>query len=481
MGRVPAMSKRCVVIGGWLLLSAAPAVAQEAKVSASLSSETGAEAEATSDGAKAPDASQSNDEFGHVLELGVFTGALFPSPRHALYSYEPQREYRPATRYELGGRAGIYPADWFGLEAEFMHARGAVSRADDTGDQLPRADFNAYRGHLLFAIPHRSVEPFILVGGGLFQVMSRPLGPEFAPAGHGGLGIKVRVSRDLAIRIEGRENVTERDNDVYSGLAFHEEVQIGLSGLLGIPAAPPSKPPPADRDHDNVPDSRDACPDDPALTKDGCPLDSDDDGVLDRDDFCPREAGEQPNGCPDLDKDKDGVDLPCDRCPDEAGVEPDGCPVRDTDGDGFLDDVDKCPKEPETKNGYEDDDGCPDEVPKEVEQFTGTIEGILFQVGNAKIQAKSSATLGKAAAVLNKYPSIRIEISGHTSSEGDPDFNQKLSEDRAAAVRDWLVNAGVESDRITTRGAGFSEPVADNNTRAGRQKNRRIEFKLLTR
>lgn len=464
------MSKRWAV-GCLLFLSTSPAIAEEAKASASLSSQAGAEATADL---------ESGDRFGHDLELGVFTGVFFPSPGHSLYSYPPHREYEAATRYEAGGRAGYYPNDWLGLELEFMHARGAVRRNNEDGDQAARADFNAYRGQLVAALPGEAFEPFILAGGGMLQVLSVPLGPERAPAGHAGVGFKIRLSRDVALRIDLRENVSERDNDKYSGLAFHEEAQIGLSGLLGV--TPPRAPrPPADRDQDTVPDSKDECPDVPALTEDGCPLDTDADGVVDSEDHCPREPGVAPSGCPDLDKDKDGVELPCDRCPDEAGQQPDGCPVRDTDGDGILDDVDRCPKEPETVNGYEDADGCPDEVPKEVEQFTGTIEGIQFQLGSAKIRAASSSILGKAAAVLNKYPSIRIRISGHTSSEGDPDFNQQLSLDRANAVRDWLVNAGVDAERITVRGAGFSEPVADNATRAGREKNRRIEFELLKR
>ena len=144
-----------------------------------------------------------------------------------------------------------------------------------------------------------------------------------------------------------------------------------------------------------------------------------------------------------------------------------------------MDDVDKCPKEPETKNGFEDTDGCPDEIPSEMKAFTGAIPGITFDVGKATIRRISEATLRAAADVLRKYPSIRIQITGHTSSEGDEGFNQKLSEDRAASVRQWLLDHDIVASRIVSRGIGSSEPVADNRTEAGRRKNRRIEFTIL--
>jgi len=230
-----------------------------------------------------------------------------------------------------------------------------------------------------------------------------------------------------------------------------------------------------------VVDSADQCPNDNGVAPIGCPPDSDSDGVLDRDDFCPREAGPAPKGCPviDPDPDKDGIPVPCDACPSEPGVKPDGCPVRDSDGDGILDDVDKCPQEPETKNGYEDKDGCPDTIPERVKKFSGVVEGIYFDQAKATIRKQSTAVLGNAAKILKDYPSISLEITGHTSSEGDAAKNQRLSQERADAVKQWLVENGVAPERLQTRGAGAEEPIADNKTAAGREKNRRIEFKVL--
>ena len=181
------------------------------------------------------------------------------------------------------------------------------------------------------------------------------------------------------------------------------------------------------------------------------------------------------------DSDGDGFLDDVDACPEEAGVEPDGCPVRDADGDGIVDDDDKCVNEPETTNGYQDEDGCPDEVPEEVKKFTGAIEGIYFETGKADIRQRSEKTLKEAAKVLAEYTDIRVEIAGHTDSRGKHDDNVKLSADRAESVKTWLVDHGIDASRITTRGAGPDEPVESNDTKAGRAKNRRIEFKILTK
>jgi OOP family OmpA-OmpF porin len=377
----------------------------------------------------------------------------------------------------LGARLGYYPSKFLGLELEYMHARGAVRNAANTSDV--RVDFNAYRAQLVAQLAVSSITPFLVVGGGALQANSRPLGPDTDGTFHFGLGVKVAVSDPIALRLDLRETLGERVNDSWGGVAWHDEIQLGLAFNIDRPKAPPPRSAPQDLDKDGVPDADDQCPAVPALTPNGCPADTDGDGIVDQDDYCPREKGIGPNGCPDLDPDQDQILLPCDLCPDEKGVQPDGCPVRDTDGDGILDDKDKCPKEPETKNGFTDDDGCPDEVPKEVAAFTGVIQGIEFDQGKATIRKTSVKTLSKAVDVLKKYPSVRVEVSGHTSSEGDAAFNQKLSEDRAAAVKDWMVDHGIEQDRVQTRGAGSTEPLADNKTAAGRGKNRRIEFKLL--
>ncbi|MET0286586.1 MAG: OmpA family protein, partial [Polyangiales bacterium] len=185
------------------------------------------------------------------------------------------------------------------------------------------------------------------------------------------------------------------------------------------------------------------------------------------------------DGCPNRDLDNDRIMTPVDLCPTLPGIPPDGCPPRDTDGDGIYDPNDKCPRDPETKNNFQDFDGCPDEIPAQVAKFTGVIKGILFPSGKAQIRPASFPLLNDAVRVLQEYPELRLRISGHTDNTGKAARNQKLSEDRAAAVKTYMVTHGIEDSRVQTRGAGPDEPIADNRSALGRTQNRRIEFELL--
>ncbi|MCH9683272.1 MAG: OmpA family protein, partial [Deltaproteobacteria bacterium] len=180
------------------------------------------------------------------------------------------------------------------------------------------------------------------------------------------------------------------------------------------------------------------------------------------------------------DTDGDGILDPDDACVDVPGVvEYKGCPIPDTDGDGILDPEDKCVTEPETFNGFDDEDGCPDEIPQEVKSFTGVIEGIYFDTNKDTIKAQSRAKLDKAAEVLTKFPTVKLEISGHTDSRGKPAHNTDLSRRRAESVKLYLIEHGVDASRLQTRGAGPDEPIADNRKKSGRAKNRRIEFRVV--
>jgi len=185
------------------------------------------------------------------------------------------------------------------------------------------------------------------------------------------------------------------------------------------------------------------------------------------------------DGFPNPDPDADGFLNDSDKCPNEKGVAPDGCPVHDKDGDGIVDDLDKCPDQPETKNGFQDADGCPDELPKEVARFAGVIKGIEFDFAKATIRKESNKVLDDAIKVLKQYGELRIMVSGHTDNVGEAPKNIELSQARANSVKEYMVGKGIEAGRIETRGAGPNEPVADNSTDKGRQENRRIEFKLL--
>ncbi len=106
------------------------------------------------------------------------------------------------------------------------------------------------------------------------------------------------------------------------------------------------------------------------------------------------------------------------------------------------------------------------------------LSGISFRVGSAELVPSSLATLDRTIEGLKKNAKAKVEIEGHTSSEGGEEFNQKLSEDRANSVRDYMIRKGISKDRVTAVGYGYSRPKASNDTEDGRRQNRRIEVRV---
>lgn len=107
------------------------------------------------------------------------------------------------------------------------------------------------------------------------------------------------------------------------------------------------------------------------------------------------------------------------------------------------------------------------------------LTGVNFKVASAELDSTSLQTLDAAIAGLKKNPKAMVEIQGHTSSEGDPEMNQKLSEERAFVVLQYMTANGIDRSRLSASGYGSSQPKADNSTEAGRKKNRRIELRVL--
>ena len=231
------------------------------------------------------------------------------------------------------------------------------------------------------------------------------------------------------------------------------------------PPPPPRKPrKPADRDHDGIPDKDDACPDEPGVPSDD----------------------PAKNGCPPPPPDRDGDGIPDkdDACPDVKGVantdpRENGCPP-DTDGDGIRDDVDACPNEKGPPDTDPQKNGCPKAV-RVTEGEIVILEQVQFKTGSAVILPVSDDLLRQVAGVLAEHPEIaKLEVQGHTDSRGGKGYNRKLSQKRADSVRKWLVNYGqVDSSRLSSHGYGMDEPIADNATPEGRQKNRRVQFKII--
>ncbi len=249
--------------------------------------------------------------------------------------------------------------------------------------------------------------------------------------------------------------------------------------------------------------------------------DSDGDGYYDDVDECPDAAEdfdgfEDEDGCPELDNDGDGVPNDEDECPNVPGTaENKGCPAFDKDGDGILDADDKCPDVPENFTGFQDEDGCPeldrdgdgipdteDHCPDQAgvaekngcpfERVQVTLKNIVildvvnFEYNKAIIMPDSFELLNEVASVIKHNPRIRkLEIQGHTDHAGSLKYNMKLSDDRAKSVMEYLVNQGVDAERLTFKGYGPTQPLVP--LAAGQKKesdedaakNRRVEFAIL--
>jgi outer membrane protein OmpA-like peptidoglycan-associated protein len=233
-----------------------------------------------------------------------------------------------------------------------------------------------------------------------------------------------------------------------------------------------------DTDGDGVPDNEDKCPNVPGLAKyNGCPIpDTDGDGINDEEDKCPTVAGiAKYNGCPVPDTDGDGINDEEDLCPTIAGVAKyHGCPIPDTDGDGVNDEQDKCP----TVAGPKSNAGCPEIKKETIAKVQKAANNIFFQTGKAVILAKSNAQLNEVVKVLKEDPSLFLDIKGHTDNVGKSETNQKLSQQRADAVKAYMVKKGIDASRLASTGYGDTQPIAPNATAAGRQKNRRVEMML---
>lgn len=118
----------------------------------------------------------------------------------------------------------------------------------------------------------------------------------------------------------------------------------------------------------------------------------------------------------------------------------------------------------------------------DLEKYKGQlfeIENLYFEVAKADIKSDSYASLDKVVSFMKKFSSVKFEVRGHTDNQGDDSFNQTLSENRAKSVVEYLKNKGIDSNRLSYKGFGESDPAASNNTKDGRAINRRVEFKLM--
>lgn len=173
------------------------------------------------------------------------------------------------------------------------------------------------------------------------------------------------------------------------------------------------------------------------------------------------------------DADQDGIADDDDECPDAIGPKSaNGCP--DSDGDGVADKDDKCPE----LAGTPENNGCPEVKEEDKQILKDALHGINFETGKAVITEESNEVLDRVVSLMKLNPLFKLEIEGHTDSQGDDAMNMELSQKRANAVKQYLVDKGVDASRLTAKGYGETKPVADNETAEGRAENRRVELKI---
>lgn len=344
----------------------------------------------------------------------------------------------------------------FGVEYRFLPnwaVEAVYSRADaDRKYEDGSSDFDEIRldGTYYFAGQDEAWNPYISLGAGHADFGDDVLPVQTAGSDHDetrvnlGVGVRYNVTDNISIRGDLRE---------FHGIdesTFDTMASLGLSFAFNRTTADPA---PSDADNDGVPDNRDQCPGTPAgasVDSAGCERDGDNDGVVDSRDECPN-------------------------TPAGASVNSKGCEL-DSDNDGVVNSKDQCP---DTAAGAEvDATGC--------EGVTETVETIELRVqfpnNSSVIDDTYDAEIRKVADFMAEYPETSVEIAGHSDSTGAADYNRLLSQRRAEAVADRLTQSlGVDADRVSATGYGEAEPIASNDTQAGRAQNRRVEARIQVR
>ena len=459
------------------------------------------------------------------LDLGLTAGGNLVLDQWDVNEVDAnQRWLTPGHGGLVKGRLGFTPWRWLSLEL----GAGVVLAPARNLNWITQYEVDV----LIQPFSFYNFTPFLDVGGLAYHNLTADVGgPDMDPQGHWGLGVRYLLLDWLALRAEARHVISDGLPSGRLPVSSNVELVVGADFFLwrqakdadgdGIvddedkcpadagPAATKGCP---DRDKDGSADKDDKCPDEAGpAERQGCPArDQDGDGIIDEEDKCPAEAGPKDNdGCPWGDSDNDGLTDDVDRCPKEAGPkENKGCPWGDSDSDGVTDDKDKCPDEagPADNNGCpeKDTDGdgivdrldnCPDEAGSKenngckvrqlvvlTKEKIEILDKVYFAFNKAVIEKRSFPLLDNVAAVVIAHPEIaKIRIEGHTDSVGNADYNRKLSQQRADAVKAYLVKKGISEERFEAVGFGPDKPVETNKTADGRSKNRRVEFNIVER
>ncbi|MCR8914534.1 autotransporter outer membrane beta-barrel domain-containing protein [Marinobacter panjinensis] len=371
---------------------------------------------------------------------------IYLNPFVGFQLFDDKRDLSETATFGIGAEYRFHP-NW---AVEAVYSNADADRKYEGGN----SDFNEYRldGIYYFAGQEEAWNPYVSAGAGHADFGDDVLIRQTAGSDHEetrvnvGAGFRYNVSDNVSIRADLRE---------FHGIdesTFDTQATLGLSFAFSRTVTE-SSPKPADADNDGVPDSRDQCPGTPA----GSSVDS--------------------NGC-ERDDDRDGVANSKDQCPNTlagASVNSRGCEL-DSDNDGVVDRQDLCPG---TTAGAEvDDTGC--------EGVTETVETIelkvQFPTNSSVIGDTYDNEIRRVAEFMREYPETTVEIAGHSDSMGEADYNRFLSQRRAEAVATRLTDAlGISADRVEAVGYGEVEPIASNDTAAGRAENRRVEARIQVR
>jgi OOP family OmpA-OmpF porin len=358
-------------------------------------------------------------------ELGLYGGYGW------LDDYGP---YHPKDNILIGARAGYFFAPAWSLEVSWQRLGSETQFADSLGLQNNDMTLSCYRLNMLYNFEQGEVfRPFVTAGVGCEKVNIRSFGERSDVGYNAGGGLRWFLSPHFDMRLDGRLVWTPVGGDIDASQKNLEST-FGVGWVFG--GGPPASAPAA------------------VATSD---TDSDGDGVYDRTDRCPR----TPRGWP---------------------VDQWGCPL-DSDGDGVPDGDDLCPYTP--RSVKVDENGCP---PPEVklplieilrERKAVVLQGVEFDNDKDTLRPASLTTLDEVAASLKDWSGVRLEVQGHCSEPGSEAHNMDLSRRRAAAVKTYLVSSGIPASRLEANGYGESRPIAGNNTKAGRQLNRRVELHVI--
>jgi outer membrane protein OmpA-like peptidoglycan-associated protein len=413
-----------------------------------------------------------------------------------------------------------------GLKGELGLGIGQVGGSEYTAQILP-IDFRL----LLMPLNSENINPYIFAGIGALGYKLRVRPPNanvsmdagsqwtaFAPAG---VGVQFKIGEGVALELNGAYNytftknlnaITETKNDAFlSGT-------VGLTFIAESPNADPDKDGLTNAEEKQLGTNKKVADTDGDGLNDGdevhkyktnpMAVDSDNDGLKDGEEVLtyktdPNKADTDGDGLSDGDEIMKYKTDPLKADTDGDGLK-DGDEVTkyktdplkvDTDGDGLSDgdEIMKYKTDPlkaDTDGGTVNDNieitrgsnplDPADDVPKApVQVAVGAsivMKGVTFESGKAVLSPSSTDSLERAYLVLSENPDVTVEIQGYTDNTGKKATNVKLSQDRANAVRTWLINKGIAADRLTAKGFGPDNPIAPNATKEGKAQNRRIEF-----